>query len=961
MKRMLFVLAPLLAIAAISAAAPTVGNLPPYDRTLDVGKTLGISAAGYALSFVGAAQGFDVRDCGAKGDGTTDDAPAFQSCINAMSSASSIGRTLRVPCGNYRLASSVSVQRQIVMQGETGSGWFSCSALKPDKGVTALRITRPSTSIDGQRGDWSSIRDISIQYPGGAATEWAATTAYALGDLVVSTTGSSLSYLYTMEATTPGTSGSSEPDWDATTPIGSNTLAEGATVSDGSVTWTIRIIAGVRLDARASLEHLYIVGSPGNGVIVLADSTWTPTTNANNFKIADSVVSGSNISGLHVQGADANAGYVQGLDVSTNRLWGVNDVSFLGNTYVACHAATNGAHSGAESTWYGGPYRFNNANARTVVDGCYSETDQAPSEGVGPGVVIGGLHGAGWSDGNTFAADTTFTRVNAGEMFAQTITFKNPITSLNTQGAQTQLPGSSSYFMNWKTTADTSGVSFGSTSAGGYPGWWAWRHANLDSRTFMAFSSSAAAQGGGFVYFPRGIFLGGQNAYIGWLETGDAKPSLSSWATPTAYTGALRINQTVHTQHDQPNQGIFGWQNIGSGSPNAIAVQTIRWDNWGHTNQLDITNGVGSPLAIDWTLHAGTLLTNTGATEKVYVELQDSTGVPSDFRMSTIEMLVTDSDGIRIVAPSGRSFQHGAYTSATGGYLESTTIGSWIKLRMLGVYSSPTFEVIGYSGSWSDGSASLGQLTSAELAALVTDETGTAGSVVFSGSPTLTGTVSIDASSGSGPAVDLTCNATSACLQLDTQSAPSTCSVGQVYADVIGDIYSCTASDTWTGLGMQNASLSQFASTTSAQLASVLSDETGTGAAVFSAAPSLTGAVGVSGTLGVTGQTYVAVPATITTTGTSFDVDWNDGNGQAFDAQGSTGNLTVTFSNPIAGASYVLKLIQGSTARMYTWPGTVKWPSGAAPTVTTTDDGIDVVTCFYDGTNYLCSFTLDYQ
>ena len=35
--------------------------------------------------------------------------------------------------------------------------------------------------------------------------------------------------------------------------------------------------------------------------------------------------------------------------------------------------------------------------------------------------------------------------------------------------------------------------------------------------------------------------------------------------------------------------------------------------------------------------------------------------------------------------------------------------------------------------------------------------------------------------------------------------------------------------------------LSQFASTTSAQLAGVLSDETGTGVAVFSASPALTG------------------------------------------------------------------------------------------------------------------------
>ncbi len=136
-------------------------------------------------------------------------------------------------------------------------------------------------------------------------------------------------------------------------------------------------------------------------------------------------------------------------------------------------------------------------------------------------------------------------------------------------------------------------------------------------------------------------------------------------------------------------------------------------------------------------------------------------------------------------------------------------------------------------------------------------------------------------------------------------------------------------------------------------------------------AVAITGAVGVTGLLtaragitdtgnvSITGQAYSVQPSTLTTSGTTQTVDWNNGNGQVFDAQGSSGNVTFTFSNPVSGASYVLKLIQGSSARTYTWPGNTKWPGAVAPTVTTTDNAEDLITCYYDGTNYLCSYSLD--
>ena len=51
---------------------------------------------------------------------------------------------------------------------------------------------------------------------------------------------------------------------------------------------------------------------------------------------------------------------------------------------------------------------------------------------------------------------------------------------------------------------------------------------------------------------------------------------------------------------------------------------------------------------------------------------------------------------------------------------------------------------------------------------------------------------------------------------------------------------------------------------------------------------------------------------------------------------------TFTFSNPPAEAmTFALKIIQDSTARAITWPGAVDWAAATAPTLTSTNNGVD--------------------
>lgn len=95
-------------------------------------------------------------------------------------------------------------------------------------------------------------------------------------------------------------------------------------------------------------------------------------------------------------------------------------------------------------------------------------------------------------------------------------------------------------------------------------------------------------------------------------------------------------------------------------------------------------------------------------------------------------------------------------------------------------------------------------------------------------------------------------------------------------------------------------------------------------------------------------------------TSTAQTVNWNSGNEQRSTL---TGNVTFTFTNPKAGARYLLILVQdGTGGRTATWPANVKWPSGLAPTLTAGAGAVDLCTFAYSAANsgiYLGACNLD--
>lgn len=93
--------------------------------------------------------------------------------------------------------------------------------------------------------------------------------------------------------------------------------------------------------------------------------------------------------------------------------------------------------------------------------------------------------------------------------------------------------------------------------------------------------------------------------------------------------------------------------------------------------------------------------------------------------------------------------------------------------------------------------------------------------------------------------------------------------------------------------------------------------------------------------------------------GTSKTIDWSNGNRQYITM---TGNCTFTFTAPSNVTTIALRLVQdGTGSRTVTWPATVKWPSGTTPTLTTTASAVDLINCYYNGTNYYCVSGLNFQ
>jgi hypothetical protein len=155
---------------------------------------------------------------------------------------------------------------------------------------------------------------------------------------------------------------------------------------------------------------------------------------------------------------------------------------------------------------------------------------------------------------------------------------------------------------------------------------------------------------------------------------------------------------------------------------------------------------------------------------------------------------------------------------------------------------------------------------------------------------------------------------------------------------VIGGGAGAAPATTTTGTGI----LTFLGTPSSANLAAAVTDETGSGSLVFGTTPALTNPT-------VTNYVETLYSAN---TSTAITVDLTNGTVQNLTL---TGNATITMPTAVAGKSFIIILSQDATGgRTVTW-STVSWPSGTAPTVTSTASKRDIFSFFSNGSSWFGS------
>lgn len=82
-----------------------------------------------------------------------------------------------------------------------------------------------------------------------------------------------------------------------------------------------------------------------------------------------------------------------------------------------------------------------------------------------------------------------------------------------------------------------------------------------------------------------------------------------------------------------------------------------------------------------------------------------------------------------------------------------------------------------------------------------------------------------------------------------------------------------------------------------------------------------------------------------------FTIAWSNGQKQRVTLAGTS--MAITFTAPAGPGNFLLVLTQdGTGSRTVTWPATAKWPGGTAPVLSTPANSVDIISFFYDGTNY---------
>ena len=89
-------------------------------------------------------------------------------------------------------------------------------------------------------------------------------------------------------------------------------------------------------------------------------------------------------------------------------------------------------------------------------------------------------------------------------------------------------------------------------------------------------------------------------------------------------------------------------------------------------------------------------------------------------------------------------------------------------------------------------------------------------------------------------------------------------------------------------------------------------------------------------------------------------INWNTSQKQKLTITGT--GIAVQFTNPAGACNLLLKVVQGDGSDVIgTWDSDIKWAGGSAPTLSTGNGEIDILSFYFDGTNYFGVASLDFS
>jgi len=434
---------------------------------------------------------------------------------------------------------------------------------------------------------------------------------------------------------------------------------------------------------------------------------------------------------------------------------------------------------------------------------------------------------------------------------------------------------------------------------------------------------------GGLIFYQGSNYYGGLEAFSSSFATVSYRNSLMLTAARSDLGSIMFRTRTSDVYQERmilTNSGNLG---IGTTSPSQmLTVGGTTGSQFLVSSAGVVTDGTWSADTIAATRGGTGLSTITqnqlliGGAGNTWSQIATSSlGLSASFTTSAgLAALLSDEVG------TGGGFVRASSTMLTSPNIVGATLSGTISG---GTFSGGTWQGNAIANAYLDSAVILGTEidSSSELLTLVTDETGT-GALVFAGSPTFTGTITAASSTLSG-------NLSVAGTSTLATTTISNLTLAQALAITSGGTGATTASGARTNLGATTVGSNIFtlanpsavtllrinadntvsavatstlglssAFTTSAQLAALLSDETGTGASVFNTSPTF--------------STQLTVPQIVggTTTASSLSLKSTSGVGSSDYIQFLVGNNGATESMRITTDGSVAIGSTASSARL---------------------------------------------